>query len=262
MKQKYQTLEENTPILPGPGTCSLTPEAIRTAIAVTMGGFLFGYDIGVMSGALVKLAEDTAGDSAWGLDDNPFSNRGNHGNLAMVTMMATEWRGPVNVANQLMITVGILEPIRTRYLGHVTRYQPIRNQCFLIRSVPGNMRDNAKGQDLTDISHISHSHTVSYGNHGNPTLSPSWRYMLGLSSVPAILMVILVWSTSESVRWLAHSGKLGEAKTVLRKLRDEDVELEWEMILDDVGNCSQDAGSCFQAPYQLSSLIQTVDKIR
>eukprot|EP00116_Pleurobrachia_bachei_P005154 sb/3465416/ len=29
------------------------------------------------------------------------------------------------------------QPIRTRYLGHVTGYQPIRCQCFLIRSVPG-----------------------------------------------------------------------------------------------------------------------------
>eukprot|EP00116_Pleurobrachia_bachei_P004595 sb/3464857/ len=29
------------------------------------------------------------------------------------------------------------QTIRTRYLGHVTGYQPIRNQYFLIRSVPG-----------------------------------------------------------------------------------------------------------------------------
>ena len=28
------------------------------------------------------------------------------------------------------------QPIRTRYLGHVTVYQPIRDQYFLIRSVP------------------------------------------------------------------------------------------------------------------------------
>eukprot|EP00116_Pleurobrachia_bachei_P013924 sb/3474186/ len=28
------------------------------------------------------------------------------------------------------------QPIRTRYLGHVTFYQPIRDQYFLIRSVP------------------------------------------------------------------------------------------------------------------------------
>eukprot|EP00116_Pleurobrachia_bachei_P007701 sb/3467963/ len=30
------------------------------------------------------------------------------------------------------------QPIRTRYLGHVTSYQPIRDQYFLFRSVPGN----------------------------------------------------------------------------------------------------------------------------
>ena len=29
------------------------------------------------------------------------------------------------------------QPIRTRYLGHVTGYQPIRDQYSLIRSVPG-----------------------------------------------------------------------------------------------------------------------------
>eukprot|EP00116_Pleurobrachia_bachei_P017834 sb/3478096/ len=28
------------------------------------------------------------------------------------------------------------QPIRTRYLGHVTDYQPIKDQYFLIRSVP------------------------------------------------------------------------------------------------------------------------------
>ena len=34
------------------------------------------------------------------------------------------------------------QPIRTRYLGHVTVYQPIRDQYFLIRSVPGmNLND-------------------------------------------------------------------------------------------------------------------------
>ena len=30
------------------------------------------------------------------------------------------------------------QPIRTRNLGHVTGYQPIRDQYFLVRSVPGS----------------------------------------------------------------------------------------------------------------------------
>ena len=32
------------------------------------------------------------------------------------------------------------QPIRARYLGHVTGYQPIRDQYFLVRSVPGKIK--------------------------------------------------------------------------------------------------------------------------
>ena len=31
------------------------------------------------------------------------------------------------------------QPIRARYLGHVTVYQPIRDQYFLVRSFPGKL---------------------------------------------------------------------------------------------------------------------------
>ena len=34
------------------------------------------------------------------------------------------------------------QPIRSRYLGHVTGYQPIRDQYFMVRSVPA--RENNK----------------------------------------------------------------------------------------------------------------------
>ena len=36
------------------------------------------------------------------------------------------------------------QPIITRYLGHVTGYQPIRDQYFLIRSVPGTGDGNRR----------------------------------------------------------------------------------------------------------------------
>ena len=35
------------------------------------------------------------------------------------------------------------QPIRTRYLGNVTGYQPIRDQYFLIRSVPAKTHKKA-----------------------------------------------------------------------------------------------------------------------
>ena len=37
------------------------------------------------------------------------------------------------------LTESSKQPIRTRYLGHMTGYQPIRDQYLLIRSVPAIM---------------------------------------------------------------------------------------------------------------------------
>ena len=68
----------------------------------------------------------------------------------VVTLVLVEWPGawdfpstslPVeemlNVLTQES-TKSSKQPIRTRYSGHVTSYQPIRDQYFLICSVPGS----------------------------------------------------------------------------------------------------------------------------
>ena len=47
------------------------------------------------------------------------------------------------------VTESSKQPIRTRYLGHVTGYQPIRDQYFQYRSVPA-----------TDLKTGYHSHVV------------------------------------------------------------------------------------------------------
>eukprot|EP00116_Pleurobrachia_bachei_P017697 sb/3477959/ len=58
------------------------------------------------------------------------------------------------------------QPIRARYLGHVTGYQPIRDQYFLIRSIPG---DNTTGSKEIFENHsqiyqtvIMHTHTQTH----------------------------------------------------------------------------------------------------
>ena len=48
------------------------------------------------------------------------------------------------------------QPIRTRYLGHVTGYQPIRDQYFLIRSVHGYI------ETFSDTNILSHKHTHTH----------------------------------------------------------------------------------------------------
>eukprot|EP00116_Pleurobrachia_bachei_P007756 sb/3468018/ len=60
------------------------------------------------------------------IHNTPFSTRS-----TCVTTSRTLLRGYLDES-----VVTSKQPIRTRYLGHVTGYQPIRDQFFLIRSVP------------------------------------------------------------------------------------------------------------------------------
>ena len=42
---------------------------------------------------------------------------------------------PEDQAFHLQVTESSKQPIKARYIGHVTGYQPISDQCLLIRSV-------------------------------------------------------------------------------------------------------------------------------
>eukprot|EP00116_Pleurobrachia_bachei_P014614 sb/3474876/ len=63
-----------------------------------------------------------------------------------VTQIVHRWISSAKSSPKVTISK---QPIRTPYLGHVTGYQPIRDQYFLIWSVPGN--DIRGRSDLTSI---------------------------------------------------------------------------------------------------------------
>jgi len=55
------------------------------------------------------------------------------------------------------------------------------------------------------------------------TVSPSWRLMLGVISIPAVAYFLLtMFYLPESPRWLVSKGRLLEAERVLKRLRGTD----------------------------------------
>lgn len=55
-----------------------------------------------------------------------------------------------------------------------------------------------------------------------------WRYMLGISSIPAVIQFIGFLSIPESPRWLVSKGRTEDAEAALRLMRknDEDIVAE------------------------------------
>ncbi|MEQ5074481.1 sugar porter family MFS transporter [Providencia alcalifaciens] len=57
----------------------------------------------------------------------------------------------------------------------------------------------------------------------------AWRWMLGITAIPAVLLFFGVTFLPESPRWLASKNKVEEAKKILFKLRESKEEVEQEL---------------------------------
>ena len=55
----------------------------------------------------------------------------------------------------------------------------------------------------------------------------SWRFMLGISAMPAVLLLVAVWPLGDSARWYLRVGRRQEAESVIRRVDPAaDVEAE------------------------------------
>jgi MFS family permease len=46
----------------------------------------------------------------------------------------------------------------------------------------------------------------------------AWRVMLGVSAIPAVLLIMAVWPLGDSARWYLKMGRRAEAEAVLKKV--------------------------------------------
>jgi MFS family permease len=46
----------------------------------------------------------------------------------------------------------------------------------------------------------------------------AWRVMLGVSAIPAVLLIVAVWPLGDSARWYLKMGRRAEAEAVLKKV--------------------------------------------
>ncbi|CAH2034462.1 unnamed protein product [Thlaspi arvense] len=76
------------------------------------------------------------------------------------------------------------------------------------------------------------------------TVAGTWRWMLGIAAIPALLQFLLMFTLPESPRWLYRKGREEEAKAILRRIYSaEDVEQEIRALKDSVESEILEVGS-------------------
>jgi sugar porter (SP) family MFS transporter len=202
----------------------------RIAVVAALGGFLFGYDTGVISGALLYITPDfhlgTFGQQAvvaslllgavvGALVAGQVTDRiGRHRTLLATSIVFALGALASAVAPSAGILIGARVVIGLG-LGASSMAVPL----YLAEMAPQERRGRlvSLNQFLIVVGIL-----VAYGVGYALSHAEAWRWMLGLAALPAALMFVGLLTLPESPRWLLSKQRDDEAVDVLRRTRPAD----------------------------------------
>jgi sugar porter (SP) family MFS transporter len=206
------------------------------AATTALGGLLFGYDTGVISGALLFIGRDFPGLTSFDKEllTSILLIGAAIGALAAGRIADRVGRRPTVLGTAAIFVVGVLlaafapaygvlvvaRVIIGLAVGSASMVVPL----YIGEVVPPRIRGALVSfNQLAITGGILASYLIDYGLAS----SQNWRLMFGLAAIPAALMFAGMLFQHESPHWLVAQGREDEAREVLRRVRDEgDIEAE------------------------------------
>jgi MFS transporter, SP family, sugar:H+ symporter len=194
-----------------------------------LGGLLFGYDTGVIAGALLYINKD--------LELTPTLQGVVVSSLLVGAMLGSIVAGPLAdaigrrrlvliaavtfivgaIGSALAPSAGVLILFRV-VLGLAVGAASVIVPLYLAELAPTGIRGAiASLNQLMIVTGILVAYIVNLAL----AASGGWRLMLGLAVVPALVMLLGMLFMPETPRWLVSKDREPEAREILRRSRDE-----------------------------------------
>ncbi|WP_428483523.1 sugar porter family MFS transporter [Rhodopila sp.] len=210
---------------------------VMIAATAALGGLLFGYDTGVISGALLFLREAFHLSSLMLGVVTSIALAGAAGGAAIAGRLADRFgRRPTLLATAGVFVVGaivsalaasLMQLLAGRLLvglgiGGASMLTPL----YLAEIAPARERGALVSfNQLAVTLGILVSYLIGYGF----AASGAWRWMLGLGAVPGVILIAGMLILPETPRWLAGHGHADRARAALRRLRGRSADIEAEV---------------------------------
>jgi sugar porter (SP) family MFS transporter len=206
-----------------------TPRLVYLVTIITaIGGFLFGYDTGVISGALLFIERDfhltpltegivvsaiLIGAIIGALLCGPVSDRIGRRRTVLITAAVF---AVASVGAALAPDVGSLIAARIG-LGLAVGAASVIVPLYIAEAAPPHIRGRlvATNQLLITIGILG-----AYLTNALFAYDGGWRWMFAIGVVPALALGIGMFFLPETARWLIEKGRPDEARAVLGRLRD------------------------------------------
>ncbi|XP_021902308.1 inositol transporter 4-like [Carica papaya] len=217
-----------------------TPYILRLALSAGIGGLLFGYDTGVISGALLYIKDEFEeverrtflqevivsmavagaifGAAIGGWINDKFGRR-----MSILIADVLFFFGAIIMAiapAPWMIIIGRI------FVGLGVGMASMTSPLYISEASPARIRGalvSTNGFLITGGQFLSYLINLAFTRvHG------TWRWMLGVAGLPALVQFILMLSLPESPRWLYRKNKVDEARAILERIYPAD-EVENEL---------------------------------
>ncbi|KAL4345708.1 hypothetical protein AHAS_Ahas11G0305400 [Arachis hypogaea] len=232
-----------------------SPYIMRLALSAGIGGLLFGYDTGVISGALLYIREDFVevdkklwlqevivsmavagaiiGAALGGWMNDMLGRKTSILGADIVfflgaIVMAIAPAPWVLVIGRILVGFGV---------GIASMTSPL----YILEASPATIRGALvciNGLLITFGQFLSYLINLAF-----TTTPGTWRWMLGVAGLPAVVQFVLMLTLPESPRWLYNQGKENESRKILEKIyRADEIEGEIKAMREAVEQEKQEEG--------------------
>ena len=195
-----------------------------------LGGYLFGFDFAVISGALPFLQKQFLLDAYWeGFATGSLALGAILGCLIAGKISDKYGRRPGLMLSAALFALSSLAMafspgrdifIAARFVAGIgVGMASMLSPMYIAEISPAHLRGRMVAvNQLTVVLGILITNLVNYTLRNNG--DDAWRWMFGLGVIPASLFLLGAWLLPESPRWLIKAGRHDIAGTVLQKIGD------------------------------------------
>jgi sugar porter (SP) family MFS transporter len=241
----------------------LNSSLLKSTVVAALGGLLFGFDTVVISGttqALIQLYHlspiglgatvlsailgTIVGSLLAGIPGDKYGRRDSLRIMAILYVVsalgsALAWNWPVLLIFRFVGGLGI---------GGSSVLGPM----YIAEIAPAKWRGRLVGFfQFNVVFGILLAYFSNYVIGTRGFAGEEWRWKLGISAVPAIFFLLMLFGIPRSPRWLAKKRRVDEARDVLRLIGEQDYETKLQEIIASIDAEHHQNDSLFQRQYRL-----------
>lgn len=218
---------------------------LTVAIIIALGGFLFGYDIAMMSGTTTQLEELYNLNSFWLgftiaiaivgtiigtlIIGKPAEKFGRKKSLILLSgiFFISALGSAFSIGWGMLLFFRLITGIM---LGCISVVTPM----FIAEISPAKKRGRlVLLNQFFVVTAIFLAFAVNYFL-ARTIVVDSWRWMIGVEAIPALSFFLLLNMVPESPRWLVNQGRNEEALAVFQRIKAENPEEEVRIVKNSV----------------------------